>query len=85
MWDHGPGLSYMVYVSDVLIGGGVVKIGVLFSSRKWRSNQIATCTSEAYQRFLKTGFICIKVWGFALPLISNFLQISNQNEIILSH
>ena len=52
-------------------GSGKNRI-VLFSSRKWRRIQIATCTSEADPGFLKLGFICIKVWGLALPLLSNF-------------
>ena len=32
--------------------------------------------------FLKRGFMCIKVQGFALLNLSNFLIISHENEII---
>ena len=29
--------------------------------------------------------LCIKVWGFALLILSHFSQISYENEIIWSH
>ena len=32
--------------------------------------------------FLERGFICIKVWGFPLLILSNFYKISHENEII---
>ena len=35
--------------------------------------------------FLQWGFICIKVWGFALLILSHFSSISYENEIIWSH
>ena len=35
--------------------------------------------------FLKRGFICIKVLGFALLILSHFSLISHENEIIWSH
>ena len=34
--------------------------------------------------FLERGFICIKVWGFALLNLSHFSDISHENEIIWS-
>ena len=34
--------------------------------------------------FLEKGFICIKVWGFALLVFSHFSKISHKNEIIWS-
>ena len=35
--------------------------------------------------FLERGFLCIKVWGFALLILSHLAQISHENEIIWSH
>ena len=34
--------------------------------------------------FLERGFIYIKVWGFALLILSPFSQISHENEITWS-
>ena len=38
--------------------------------------------SGADSGFLERGFICIKVWGFALLILSNFSSIPQENEII---
>ena len=35
--------------------------------------------------FIERGFIYIKVWGFALLILSHFSEISFENEIIWSH
>ena len=34
--------------------------------------------------FLERGFVYIKVWGFALLILSHYSQISHENEIIWS-
>ena len=31
--------------------------------------------------FLDRGFVCIKVWGLALLILSHFSKISHENEI----
>ena len=36
-------------------------------------------SSGADPGFLKRGFICVKVWGFALLILSNFYSISHEN------
>ena len=41
--------------------------------------------SGADPGFLEMGAICIKVWGFALLILSHFSQISHENEFIWSH
>ena len=41
--------------------------------------------TEADPGFLERGLICIKVWGFALLILSHFSKISHENEIIWSH
>ena len=41
--------------------------------------------SGADQGFLERGFICIKVCGVALVILSHFSYISHKNEIIWSH
>ena len=41
--------------------------------------------SGADPGFLERGFICLKVWEFALLILSNFSKISHENEIIWSH
>ena len=38
--------------------------------------------TEADTRFLERGFIYIKVWGFALLILSHFSQISHENDRI---
>ena len=35
--------------------------------------------SGADPGFLERGFICLKVWGFALLFLSNFSEISHEN------
>ena len=41
--------------------------------------------SGADPEFLERGFLCIKVWVFALLIYLIFSQISHENEIIWSH
>ena len=52
----------------------------------WKSHvSLLSILSKADPGFLERGFIYIKVWGFALLILSHFSQIFNENEIILSH
>ena len=44
-----------------------------------------TYLSGADQGFLERGFICIKVWGVVLLILSHFSLISHETEIIWSH
>ena len=39
------------------------------------------CKSGADPGLLERGFLCTKVWGFALLILSYFSTISNENEI----
>ena len=39
-------------------------------------------TAAGDPEYLERGFICIKVWGFALQSLSNFSKISHENETI---
>ena len=41
--------------------------------------------SGADAGFLERGFICIKVWGFDVLVLSHFSSIFHENEIIWSH
>ena len=43
------------------------------------------CYTGADPGFLEMGFICIKVYGLAMLILSHFSSISHENEIIWSH
>ena len=44
-----------------------------------------SCFHGADPEFRKSGFLCLKVRGFALLILSQFSQISHDNDIIWSH
>ena len=59
----------------------------LFLCTENRKTQKLNYSSGVDAGFLEMGFIytCIKVWGFALLILSHFSQISYENDIIWSH
>ena len=56
---------------------------------KLNKNEIIAVKLQIYSRanpgFLERGFVCIKVWGFTLLILSHFSEISHENEINWSH
>ena len=48
----------------------------------WRIKNERGTTPGTDPGFLERGFVCVKVWGFALLISSHFSQIFHENELI---